>query len=142
MVEVVRRDADAFVAELEASLEQATTVDEIIASLVRTLDAFVQGEPGTQAVIYEMLSASRHSEEIRAEMAELYRTWRHHLAEALRHKEQEGVVSLTGDPESVASLIFAIGDGLGLQLISDPEWARETSLDVAMDTARHLLGAS
>jgi len=142
MVEVVRRDADAFVAELEASLEQATTVDEIIASLVRTLDAFVQGEPGTQAVIYEMLSASRHSEEIRAEMAELYRTWRHHLADALRHKQQEGVVTLTGDPESVASLIFAIGDGLGLQLISDPEWARETSLDVAMDTARHLLGAS
>ena len=142
MVEVVRRDADAFVTELETSLEQATTVDEIIASLVRTLDAFVQGEPGTQAVIYEMLSASHHSEEIRAEMAELYRTWRHHLADALRHKQQEGVVTLTGDPESVASLIFAIGDGLGLQLISDPEWARETSLDVAMDTARHLLGAS
>ncbi|HEX5909231.1 MAG TPA: TetR/AcrR family transcriptional regulator [Thermoleophilaceae bacterium] len=142
MVEVVRRDADAFVTELETSLEQATTVDEIIASLVRTLDAFVQGEPGTQAVIYEMLSASRHSEEIRAEMAELYRTWRHHLAGALRHKEQEGVITLAGDPESVASLIFAIGDGLGLQLISDPEWARETSLDVAMDTARHLLGAT
>ena len=142
MVEVVRRDCDTFVAELEASLEKAATVDEIIASLVQTLDAFVKGEPGTQAVIYEMLSASHHSEEIRAEMAELYRTWRHHLASALRHKEQEGVIKLAGDPESVASLIFAIGDGLGLQLISDPEWARETSLDVATDTARHLLGAA
>ena len=49
------------------------------------------------------------------------------------------MITLTGDPESVASLIFAIGDGLGLQLVSDPEWARETSLDVATDTARHLL---
>jgi hypothetical protein len=55
--------------------------------LVPLMQAFVQGEPGTQAVIYEMLSASRHSEEIRAEMAELYRTWRHHLADALRHKQ-------------------------------------------------------
>ncbi len=140
MVEVVRRDCDTFVAELEEGLEKATTVDEIIASLVRTLDAFVKGEPGTQAVIYEMLSASHHSEEIRAEMAELYRTWRRHLADALRNKESEGVIALKGDAESVASLIFAIGDGLGLQMVSDPEWARGASLDVATDTARHLLG--
>ena len=142
MVEVVRRDCDTFVAELEASLEKAATVDEIIASLVQTLDAFVKGEPGTQAVIYEMLSASHHSGEIRAEMAELYRTWRRHLADALRHKETEGVVTLTGDAESVASLIFAIGDGLGLQMVSDPDWAREMSLDVATDTARYLLGGA
>ena len=141
MVEVVRRDCDTFVAELEAGLQKATTVDEIIASLVRTLDAFVKGEPGTQAVIYEMLSASHHSDEIRAETAELYRTWRRHLADALQSKEREGVITLKGDPESVASLIFAIGDGLGLQMVSDPEWAREASLDVATDTARHLLGA-
>ena len=140
MVEVVRRDCDTFVAELEAGLVKATTVDEIIASLVQTLDAFVKGEPGTQAVIYEMLSASHHSGEIRAEMAELYRTWRKHLADALRQKETEGVVTLAGDAESVASLIFAIGDGLGLQMVSDPDWAREMSLDVATDTARYLLG--
>jgi AcrR family transcriptional regulator len=140
MVEVVRRDCDHFVADLESNVARATSVDEIVASLVATLDAFVRGEPGTQAVIYEMLSASRRSEEIRMEMAELYRRWRLHLADALRRKEEEGVVSLVGDPESVASLIFAIGDGMGLQLISDPEWAREASLDVAMATARRLLG--
>jgi AcrR family transcriptional regulator len=141
MVEVVRRDCDHFVTELEANVARATSVDEIVASLVATLDAFVRGEPGTQAVIYEMLSASRRSDEIRMEMAELYRRWRLHLADALRRKDEEGVVALQGDPESVASLIFAIGDGMGLQLISDPEWARGASLDVAMAVARRLLGA-
>jgi AcrR family transcriptional regulator len=141
MVEVVRRDCDHFVTELEANVARATSVDEIVASLVATLDAFVRGEPGTQAVIYEMLSASRRSDEIRMEMAELYRRWRLHLADALRRKEEEGVVSLAGDAESVASLIFAIGDGMGLQLISDPDWARTASLDVAMGVARRLLGA-
>ena len=140
MVEVVRRDCDRFVAELEGSVARATSVDEIVASLVNTLDAFVRGEPGTQAVIYEMLSASRRSEEIRAEMAELYRRWRTHLADALRLKDAEGVIALQGDAEAIASLIFAIGDGMGLQLISDPEWARTASLDVAMTTARRLLG--
>lgn len=141
MVEVVRRDCDTFVAELEGSLEQATTIDQVIASLVQTLDAFVKGEPGTQAVIYEMLSASHHSDEIRAEMAELYRTWRHHLAAALERKQKEGVVTLRGEAEGVAALIFAIGDGLGLQMVSDPDWAQTMSLDVATGTTRYLLGA-
>src|SRR5215216_492166 len=65
------------------------------------LEEFVEEEPGSQAVTYEMLSASRHSDEIRAELAELYRRWRRHLAEALREKENHGVVHLQADPDSV-----------------------------------------
>ena len=49
-----------------------------------------RSEPGTQAVLYEMVSASHHSDEIRAEMAELYRRWRAHLAEALRAEGARG----------------------------------------------------
>ena len=40
------------------------------------LEEFLEDDAGGQAVIYEMLSASRHSDEIRAELAELYRQWR------------------------------------------------------------------
>ena len=47
-----------------------------------------------------MLSASRRSEEIRLELAELYRRWREHLAAALREKQREGIVNLEADPES------------------------------------------
>ena len=100
----------------------------------------MEGEPGSQAVLYEMLSASRHSEEIRAELAELYRRWRAHLADALREKEREGVVTLDADADSVASILFALGDGLGLQLTSDPDWPSEDSLAVGMRAARRLLG--
>ena len=115
-MEVVRQDCDARIAALEAALARATSVDEIVAMLVASLEDFVEDEPGTQAVLYEMVSASHHSDEIRAEMAELYRRWRAHLAEALRAKQREGVVSLDADPEAVASVLFALGDGLGLQL--------------------------
>ena len=107
-----------------------------------SLEAFVEEEPGTQAVLYEMVSASRRSEEIRAELAELYRRWRAHLAEALRQKEREGVVKLDADADAVASILFALGDGLGLQLSSDPQWQSGDSLAVGMAAARRLLGAA
>jgi AcrR family transcriptional regulator len=140
LVEVVRRDCDARVAALEERLEAAGSVDEIVQSLVQSLEAFVEDEPVSQAVIYEMISASRHSDEIRAELGELYRRWRAQLAEALRKKEAGGVVQLEGDPEAVASLLYALGDGMGLQLISDPEWDSVASFELGVKTARRLLG--
>ena len=141
LVEVVRRDCDARIASLEEQLERASSIDEIVGALVASLEAFVEDEPGTQAVLWEMVSASRHSEEIRAELAELYRRWRSHLAEVLRSKERAGVVTLDADPESVASLLFALGDGLGLQLAADSGWSGDAPLELGVRTARRLLGA-
>jgi AcrR family transcriptional regulator len=140
MVEVVRSDCDARVAALEENLATATSADEFVAFLVQTLEAFLSDEPG-QSLLYEMLSASRRSEEIRAELAELYRRWRAQLADALRDKQREGVVALDAEPEAVAALLFALGDGMGLQVISDPEWESAPVFALGIQTARRLLGA-
>lgn len=140
MVEVVRSDCDARVATLEENLATATSADEFVAFLVQTLDAFLSDE-SSQAVLYEMLSASRRSEEIRVELAELYRRWRAQLAAALSEKQREGVVKLDAEPEDVAALLFALGDGMGLQVISDPEWDSAPAFELGVRTARRLLGA-
>jgi AcrR family transcriptional regulator len=141
LVEVVRHDSAVRIAEMEERLAKASDADEIVAALVVGLEEFIEGEPGSQAVIYEMLSASRHSDEIRAELAELYRRSRAHLADALRVKEREGVVKLQGDPESVSSMLFALGDGFGIQVLSDPDWDRDAAFDLGVEIARRLLGA-
>jgi AcrR family transcriptional regulator len=142
LVEVVRHDCEIRIASMERRLAGANSTEAIVEALVVALEEFIEDEvPGSQAVIYEMLSASRHSEEIRLELAELYRRWRAHLAEALRDKERQGVVNLSADPESVASVLFALGDGFGLQAVSDPDWDSAPALDLAMATARRMLGA-
>jgi AcrR family transcriptional regulator len=142
LVEVVRHDCEIRIRDMDERLARADSVDAIVATLVDFLEEFVEDEPGSQAVLYEMLSASRHSEEIRAELAELYRRWRAHLADALSEKERSGVVKLEADPESVASLLFALGDGMGLQLSSDPDWDSDAALELGARTARRLLGAA
>ncbi|MBA3264036.1 MAG: TetR family transcriptional regulator C-terminal domain-containing protein [Thermoleophilaceae bacterium] len=142
LVEVVRHDCEVRITGMGERIAKATTADEIIAALVLGLEEFIESEPGSPAVIYELLSASRHSEDIRAELAELYRRWRADLADSLRTKEREGVVRLEADPESVASMLFALGDGFGIQVLSDPEWDREAAaFDLGVRIARRLLGA-
>jgi AcrR family transcriptional regulator len=140
LVEVVRHDCEIRIQALDERIARAETVDEIVEALVAGLEDFIGGEP-TLAVIYEMLSASRRSDDIRTELAELYRRWRAHLAESLRAKEREGVVRLQGDPDSVASILFALGDGFGIQVVSDPDWDREAAFGLGIMVARRLLGA-
>ena len=110
-------------------------------ALVIGLEEFL-GEPGSQAIIYEMLSASRRSEEIRAELAELYRRWRGHMAAALQEKEREGVVALQAPPEAVASMMLSLGDGFGIQVITDPDWDRDAAFGLGVRLARRMLGAA
>jgi AcrR family transcriptional regulator len=140
LVEVVRHDCETRIEAMDERIARAETVDEIVEALVAGLEDFIGGEP-TLAVIYEMLSASRRSDDIRAELAELYRRWRAHLAESLRAKEREGVVRLQGDPESVASILFALGDGFGIQVVSDPGWDRDAAFGLGIMVARRLLGS-
>ena len=139
LVEVVRQDCDARIQAMDERLADAGSVDEVMQALLIGLQEFI-GEPSSQAIIYEMLSASRRSEEIRAELAELYRRWRAALTEALREKERAGIVKLQADPETVASVLCALGDGLGMQVVSDPEWDKEPTFELGIHTVRRLLG--
>jgi AcrR family transcriptional regulator len=141
LVEVCRQDCEMRIRAMEQRLAAADSPDAIIGALRHELEEFLEDEPDSQAVIYELLSASRHSEELRAELAELYRRWREHLAAALRDKEREGVVTLEAEPEVVASVLFALGDGLGIQALSDPGWRSEPAFELAAQSARRLLGA-
>ena len=140
-VEVVRHDSDVRLGRLEASLAKADSVDAIVQALVTQLEDFVGEDPAAHALIYELFSVSRHNEEVREELAQLYRRVRGQVAEVLRAKERDGVVKLRGDADAVASLLFALGDGLELQLVSDPGWDSSETFRAGIETARFLLGA-
>jgi AcrR family transcriptional regulator len=141
LVEVVRRDSEVRVQRLEEQLAGAATIDVIVDALVRQLEDFVAEETHAHAIIHELFSVSRHNEEVREELAELYRKTRGQVAEVLRAKQAEGVVQLRGEPEAVASLLFALGEGLELQLVSDPGWDSTSTFAAGKATARFLLGA-
>ena len=142
LVEVVRHDATARTNAMDERLARAQSPEEIVDALVVGLEEFLEDDAGGQAVIYEILSASRHSDEIRAELAELYRQWRERLAGWLRTKEREGVIRLQAEPEAVASILFSLGDGFGIQVLSDPDWDQQAAFELGVATARRLLGAT
>src|SRR3954454_12327291 len=141
LVEVVRRDTELRIATLEQNLAPAQSLEAVVEALVTQVRSFLAEDPASQAVIYEMFSASRHNEELRLEMAKLYTQTRNHIADALREKHDAGVVRLRDKPENVASVLLGLGDGFTMQLISDPDWNSDSAFELGIRTARFLLGA-
>jgi AcrR family transcriptional regulator len=140
LVEVVRHDADLRAQALEERLRDARSLDAIVQALVWGLEQFVAEDAGSHAVIHELLSAARRNDEIREELAALYRRVRSEVAEILVEKQREGIVRLRADGEAVVSIFLALADGLEVQLTSDADWASSAAVDTAVSVARFLLG--
>src|SRR5262249_14924196 len=106
LVEVVRRDTELRVALLDERLAEAKSVDDVLHALVSSLTELIENEPGFFLLLFELFSAGRRNPGIQHEVGQLFERTRSHVAEVLRAKEAEGVLSLRFGAEAVVSYLF------------------------------------
>ena len=136
----VRAEPAVFALMADVWDNDAGSLDAIVQALVWGLEQFVAEDAGSHAVIHELLSVARRNDDVREEIAALYRRVRAEVAEILVEKEREGIVRLRSDAEAVVSIFLALADGLEVQLTSDADWASSDAVDTAVSVARYLLG--
>ncbi|HWJ43577.1 MAG TPA: TetR/AcrR family transcriptional regulator [Solirubrobacterales bacterium] len=141
LVEVVRRDTELRVERLDDRLGPAKTVDGVVTALVTSLTDMIENEPGFFFLLYELFSAGRRNPDIQREVGQLFEKTRSHVAEVLRSKDEEGVLSLRFAAEDVVSYLFALGDGFALQALSDPTRDSSGAMEVGVASASYLLGS-
>ncbi len=139
LVEVVRRDAEIRMERLEGPLSAARTADDVIDVLVASLNDLIENEPEFFTLLFEIFTAGRRNPEIRQEVAQLFVRTRKQVADVLEAKEREGVLALRYDADTIASYLFAFGDGYALQALSDPDRDHSGTLAAGIAAARHLL---
>lgn len=141
LTEVVRRDCDLRMQLLDAQLAEAGDAEAFVQLLRAQLEDFVTTEPGLVTLIFELFTISRRNADIAAEFAELLRRTREHVAELLVVKQAEGVLQLKADAEATADILFGLGDGLALRMISEPERDWAPTIEAGLVAARALLAA-
>jgi AcrR family transcriptional regulator len=139
LVEVVRRECEVRGELLDQAVSGAAGADEVIDALVRSFQEIL-GE-GTSAMVtfYELLMLGQRNVEIALELAELARSLRTRLAQALRTGSEAGVFELRADPSDVASFLFALADGVTIRRLSEPGLDVRPLMDQAVAAARALL---
>jgi len=134
LVEVVRRESDVRIERVEEAIVGAADIEDVLAALVRSFEEWV-GDGPAPVMIYEMLTLAQRNEEIAAQLAELGRRVRSHLAGALERKQDTGVLSLRIEPELAAMFLIALADGVMVRRLSEPE------VDIGPLTAQAIIAA-
>ena len=139
LAEAVRRDCDLRLERLEQQLSTAKTADDFINLMAKQLRATVTEDPEFVTLVFELFTLSRRNADIAVEYEGLMRTTREHVAGMLAAAQSEGVVRLHAEPEAVAEVLFSLGDGLALRMLSEPERDFAATIHAGIACARMLL---
>jgi AcrR family transcriptional regulator len=139
LVEAVRRDCELRMELLEQQLAGARTAEDFIGLMARNLQETVREDPDFVTLLFELFTLSRRNEDIAAEYAELTRRTREQVAGMLDTAQREGVVQLHAEPEAVAEILFALGDGFALRMLTEPERDFDATVAAGIACARALL---
>jgi AcrR family transcriptional regulator len=139
LVEVVRRDTEHRIARLDAPLGEAKNAEEIIGALVANLQDSIENDPGFWVLLFDLFTAGRRNPEIQREVGELFNRTRDHVVEIFETKQREGALELRYDANAVVGFLFALADGIALQMLSDPERDHSEVIAASTEAATHLL---
>lgn len=139
LVEAARRDCELRIEALERRLADAQTAEDFVALLAENLRETIREDPDFVTLVFELFTLSRRNDEIAVEYARLVRLTRERLASMLAAAQEDGVLRLRAEPEAVADILFSIGDGLALRLISEPERDFTATIRAGIECARSLV---
>jgi AcrR family transcriptional regulator len=139
LVEVVRRDCDLRMEQMTATIAGVDSADALLVALAQSLTETVDETPEFFVILLELHTLARRNDEIAAELAELHRRVREHLAGLLADARDGGVIRLAGDPEAVAEVLFSLADGLAMRMLAEPARDYEPALAMAIGAARALV---
>lgn len=140
LVEAVRRECDLRHEQIDRAMADAGSTDEVLAGLVHAFEQYLGEGPSPAVMMFEMVTLAQRNEEIAAQLEDLGRRLRTHIAEALRTKADAGVLELRADADTTASFLLAIADGITLRVMTEPELDIAPLMAQSIAAARALLG--
>jgi AcrR family transcriptional regulator len=139
LVEAVRRDCELRLERLERQLSTAKTAEDFIGLMAKNLQDTVSEDPEFVTLVFELFTMSRRNHDIAVEYAGLMRRTREQVAAMLAAAQSEGILRLHAEPEAVAEILFSIGDGFALRMLSEPDRDFSTTIRAGIMCASALL---
>ena len=138
LVEAARRDCELRVEELEQRVAKAQTADDFIALMAKKLQETITEDPNFVTLVFELFTLSRRNPEIAAEYIQLVKRTRERVAGLLAAAQESGVLRLRAEPQAVAEILFSIGDGLALRMLSEPKRDFSETIRAVIESVRAL----
>jgi AcrR family transcriptional regulator len=139
LAEVVRRDTAVRMAMLDEVLAGARTADDFVGLLAASLRRTVREDPDFITLVFELFTLARRHPDVAAELAEMLRRMRSHIAGVLAAKQAEGVLHLRARPAAIADILLSLSDGISLRMVTDPGFDATAATEAGALAVRALL---
>jgi AcrR family transcriptional regulator len=141
LIEVIRRETDRLVENIQAAASFANSAQELVDVLLTQLRMILDHEPELYLLAFELVGEARRHPEIGAEVGEYNRRTRAQFAEIITEMTKKGVVAPRHAPLATASALLAMANGLALEMFQDTEGDHDACVAADVDAALYLLGA-
>jgi AcrR family transcriptional regulator len=139
LAEAVRRDCELRLERLQSQLSTAKTADDFIALMAQSLQDTIREDPEFVTLVFELFTLSRRNAEIAIEYEGLMRSTREQVAGMLAAAQADGVLHLHAEPDAVAEVLFSLGDGFALRMLTEPHRDFTATIRAGIACARSLL---
>jgi AcrR family transcriptional regulator len=143
LAKVVQANVETSLNLVATIFAECNTAEELATALTSALRATVERAPEFFHVFFESWALGRQSATIARELRTLYRRFREAIQEGLDELVSRGVIVPSLPTDGLAALLTGIFDGLGLQLVTEPELIESPSIWAATEKAiASVLGGS
>jgi len=139
LAEAVRRDCELRLERLQRQLSTAKTADDFIALMAQSLQDTIREDPEFVTLVFELFTLSRRNAEIAVAYEGLMRSTREQVAGMLAAAQGDGVLHLHAEPDAVAEVLFSLGDGFALRMLTEPHRDFTATIRAGIACARSLL---
>ncbi|MDA8135630.1 MAG: TetR/AcrR family transcriptional regulator [Desulfobacteraceae bacterium] len=135
LARVIKENMEISIAMIETVFEQYKTHKGYAKGIVDLLRGVMEQDPDFLSLFFEGFAVARQSELVNTELASLYGKFRKALETGLQSAFDRHIISPALPVETLAAIITGIIDGMGLQLLTEPDLCQNEILWQGIETA-------
>jgi len=136
LAKVLKENMEISISMIASVFGSYNTPEGYAKGIVDLLRNVMKNDPDFFSLFFEGFAVARHSEVVNSELANLYGKFREALETCLEKAKEEEFIHPAIPVEALAAIITGIIDGMGVQLLTEPELSRNTviwqSIEMAM----------
>jgi AcrR family transcriptional regulator len=124
LARVIKENMEASIVMITSLFEQFNTPEGYAKAITDLLRSVMENDPDFFNLFFEGFAVARHSRIVHQELVSLYGKFRLALEHGLAQAKEIGNITPGLPVEALAAIITGIIDGMGVQLLTEPELCR------------------
>ncbi len=139
LVRVIQADMEASVKLMAALFAQSESASTLAKSLIASLRGILENDPDFFKLFFEAWAVARQNPMVDSMLKTLYGQFREAIHDGLENAAARGIIAPGIPLSGLAVLLTGIIDGLGLQLVTEPELIANEKIWNAAETGIRML---